>query len=102
VADGDPNGVTFVSVGRSLPRHRVEVVCRERGTPLGERQVGELVAEGASLSPGYFTEQRGAPRSRLHTEDLGYLAGGHLYVVDRIKDLVIVNGQNYSPSDIEG
>jgi fatty-acyl-CoA synthase len=68
---------------------------------VGERRLGELVAEGASISPGYFADRPRTPRTRLHTGDLGYVADGHVYVVDRIKDLVIVNGQNYAPSDIE-
>jgi fatty-acyl-CoA synthase len=37
----------------------------------------------------------------LHTGDLGYLAGGRLYVCGRIKDIIIVRGRNYYPSDIE-
>ena len=98
---GDADGVTFVSVGCALPRHRVEIVCPGTGAPLGERRVGELVVEGASVAPRYFGEDTAMPRTRLHTGDLGYLADGHVYVVDRIKDLVIIAGQNYAPSDIE-
>ena len=40
-------------------------------------------------------------RTSLRTGDVGYLADGELYVVDRLKDLVIVAGRSYSPSDIE-
>src|SRR6185503_18612424 len=39
--------------------------------------------------------------THLRTGDLAYLADGHPYVVDRIKDLVIIGGQNYAPSDLE-
>jgi acyl-CoA synthetase (AMP-forming)/AMP-acid ligase II len=96
----EPEAVTLISVGHPLPRHHIEIVCRETGLPLGERRVGELVVEGASVTPRYFGET-GAPRDRLHTGDLAYIAGGNLYVVDRINDLVIVAGQNHAPSDIE-
>lgn len=97
----DADRVTFVSVGRALPRHRVAVVDRDSGEPLPERRVGELVAEGPSITPRYFGEDPSRRRAALRTGDLAYVADGSLYVVDRIKDLVIVAGQNYAPSDIE-
>jgi fatty-acyl-CoA synthase len=100
-APEDGESLTFVSVGQPLPRHRVEVVCRDTGAPLGERQVGELVVEGGSVTPRYFGQATSEARTRLRTGDLAYVADGHLYVVDRIKDLVIIAGQSYAPSDIE-
>jgi acyl-CoA synthetase (AMP-forming)/AMP-acid ligase II len=95
------DGVTFVSVGHPLPRHRVTIVCPETGAPLGERRVGELLVEGDSVTPRYFGEARAAARGALRTGDLAYAADGHLFIVDRIKDLVIIGGQNHAPSDIE-
>jgi len=65
--------------------------------------VGQIWVKGPSVSPWYF-EQHHAVRERrtsLRTGDVGYLADGELYVVDRLKDLVIVAGRSYSPSDIE-
>ncbi len=93
--------VTFVSVGHPLPRHRVQILDGDTGQPLAERRVGELVVEGASVTPRYFSEPESAVRTRLYTGDLAYAADGYLYIVDRIKDLVIIGGQNYAPSDIE-
>jgi fatty-acyl-CoA synthase len=43
----------------------------------------------------------GRPAVWLHTGDLGYLAGGRLFVCGRVKDIIIVRGRNYHPSDIE-
>jgi acyl-CoA synthetase (AMP-forming)/AMP-acid ligase II len=97
----DGTGVTFVSVGRPLPRHRVEIIDPDTGAALADRCVGELVVDGPSISPRYFDEDPATVRDRLHTGDLAYAADGHLFVVDRLKDLVIVGGQNYAPSDIE-
>jgi acyl-CoA synthetase (AMP-forming)/AMP-acid ligase II len=52
------------------------------------------------VSPGYFGQPaRGA--AEVRTGDLGYLAAGELYVVDRLKDLVILRGRNFAPSDLE-
>jgi acyl-CoA synthetase (AMP-forming)/AMP-acid ligase II len=97
----DADAVTFVSVGQPLPGHRVEVVRVDTNERLGERQVGELVVEGGSVTPRYFADRDVAARTTLRTGDLAYVADGHLYIVDRIKDLVIVGGQSYAPSDIE-
>jgi acyl-CoA synthetase (AMP-forming)/AMP-acid ligase II len=96
-----PDHATFVSVGHALPRHRVTIVDRETGEPLAERRVGELIVEGESVTPRYFSDPTDVVCRILHTGDLAYEADGHLYVVDRIKDLVIIGGQNYAPSDIE-
>jgi acyl-CoA synthetase (AMP-forming)/AMP-acid ligase II len=100
-AAGDPGAVRFVSVGQALPRHRIEIVSPETGDRLGERRVGELVVDGASVTPCYFGHAGAASRTRLFTGDLAYHADGRVFIVDRIKDLVIVAGQNYAPSDIE-
>jgi fatty-acyl-CoA synthase len=93
--------VSFVSVGSAVPGHRVEIVSRETGKALGERQLGEIVVSGPSVSARYFHEPLETERAELRTGDLGYVADGRLYVVDRIKDLVIVAGQNYAAPDIE-
>jgi fatty-acyl-CoA synthase len=94
----------IVSCGRPLAAHQVEVVGPD-GTPLAERQVGEIRVRGPSVSPGYFRNgdaTRDAWRADwLHTGDLGYFKDGHLYVCGRLKDLIIVRGVNYFPHDIE-
>jgi acyl-CoA synthetase (AMP-forming)/AMP-acid ligase II len=93
--------VTFVSVGAALPDHQVAIVSPENGEPMAERQAGEIVVQGPSLSGRYFHETPDTKRTELRTGDLGYLAEGRLYVIDRIKDVVIVAGQNYAAPDIE-
>ncbi len=74
--------------------------------------MGQVVARGPSVSGGYFQEPEltadtykrlpgddGGPW--LHTGDLGYLANGRLFVCGRVKDMIIIRGRNYYPSDIE-
>ncbi len=97
-----PDTATFVGVGRIVPEHTLVVRDLETDTPLGERYVGEICVRGPSISPRYWANGRDdADRVELRTGDMGYVADGQLYVVDRIKDLIIVAGQNYAPSDIE-
>jgi acyl-CoA synthetase (AMP-forming)/AMP-acid ligase II len=103
-AEPGPGSIPLVSVGSPLPGQEVTIVSLTPDhTPLPERRLGQIWVRGASVSPWYF-EQHHAVRERrtsLRTGDVGYLADGELYVVDRLKDLVIVAGRCYSPSDIE-
>jgi acyl-CoA synthetase (AMP-forming)/AMP-acid ligase II len=93
------DAMRVVSVGRGVPGLTIRIVDPKTGTPCPERAVGEIRVEGGSISPGYF----GHPQreGELRTGDLGYEASGEIFVVDRLKDLVIVAGQNHSPADIE-
>ncbi|HEY3447253.1 MAG TPA: fatty acyl-AMP ligase [Myxococcales bacterium] len=96
--------VEFVSCGRSFGGHEVMVI-KEDDTPAPERVVGEIVYKGPSVTAGYF-ENAAATKEAftelgLRTGDLGYLAGGELYVTGRKKDLIILNGRNYDPQSIE-
>lgn len=70
---------------------------------LGERQVGEILLRGPSLMSRYVGADPSDPfiDGWLRTGDLGYLAGGELYVTGRIKDMVIAMGHNYYPEDFE-
>ena len=94
----------FACCGRPMPGHEV-IVVGEDGAPLPERRVGELVFRGPSVAAGYF-EQPEASREiftdqGLRTGDLGYLAGGQLFVTGRKKDIIILHGRNYDPQSIE-
>jgi len=75
------------------------------GRALAEGEVGEIVVRGNSVFPGYFKDEdatRAALREGwLHTGDLGYLRGGELYVTGRLKDLMILDGANFTPLEFE-
>lgn len=94
----------IVSCGKSFSGHEV-VVVDESGKRLGEREVGQILVKGPSVCSGYYQEPEltaGALKDGwLHTGDLGYLADGHVYVCGRLKDLIIIRGRNFYPSDIE-
>ncbi|HVW23979.1 MAG TPA: AMP-binding protein [Polyangiaceae bacterium] len=97
------HSVTYTSVGVPIPEHRVHIVYPDGSERLPERHVGEIVVEGPSVTSGYFGQVENAEpdRKELRTGDLGYVANGELFVVGRLKDLVIVAGRKYAPSDIE-
>ena len=94
----------LVSSGRALPDTDVIAVDAER-RPLGERELGELAVRSPGLMSGYDNnaEETAAAMSDglFYTGDLGYVAGGEVYVTGRRKDLVIIGGRNIYPQDIE-
>ena len=94
----------LVSCGKPFPGHELAIVG-EDGQLLGEREVGEIAVSGPSVTKGYYNDPDATAESwkhgRLYTGDLGYTADGNLYVCGRIKDLIIINGANHYPQDIE-
>lgn len=95
----------FVVCGRVLPGHRLEVRDPD-GKVLGDRAVGRIFVQGPSIMPGYFGEPEASREvlsadGWLDTGDLGYMLGGEVIVTGRAKDLIIVNGRNVWPQDIE-
>ena len=102
----DPNAARrFVICGRVLPGHQLEV-RDEQGRVLGDRAVGRIFVKGPSIMPGYFQEPAASREvlsadGWLDTGDLGYLLNGEIVVTGRAKDLIIVNGRNVWPQDIE-
>jgi len=94
-------------VNCGLPLPGVEVQVRdEDGRVLGEREIGRFFVRGPSVMRGYFGDEETNRRvlsqdGWLDTGDMGYLREGCLYVVGRAKDMIIVNGRNHWPQDIE-
>jgi fatty-acyl-CoA synthase len=89
-------------VGCGTPRMDLRIAAAD-GSALADRRVGEILLRGASTMSRY--EGPGAPDpfvdGWLRTGDLGYLAGGELFVTGRVKDVVIHMGDNYYPEDFE-
>lgn len=95
----------FVLCGRVLPEHRLEVRDSD-GKALADREVGRIFVAGPSIMPGYFNDPAASREvlsadGWLDTGDLGYLLNGEIVVTGRAKDLIIVNGRNIWPQDIE-
>jgi fatty-acyl-CoA synthase len=96
---------TFVLCGKILPGHDLEV-RGENERPLHDRRVGRIFVRGPSLMTGYYGAPEETARAMvvdvwLDTGDLGYLVDGQIVITGRAKDLIIVNGRNIWPQDLE-
>ena len=96
---------TFVDCGEVLPEYDFEVLD-DAGQPLGDRCVGSIRVRGPSVMSGYFgdaekTRQTLSADGWLDTGDLGYRIGRRIVITGRAKDLIIVNGRNIWPQDLE-
>jgi fatty-acyl-CoA synthase len=94
----------FVACGEPMDGHQVQIRS-ERGPPLADGDVGRIFVKGPSVMPGYFLKAEES-RQVLHqgwldTGDLGYWSGGELVITGRAKDLIVINGRNIWPQDIE-
>jgi fatty-acyl-CoA synthase len=95
----------FVLCGEVLPGHDVEVRGPD-GAPLPDREVGRVMFRGPSLMREYFNSREETTRvltgdGWLDTGDLGFLLDGALVVTGRSKDLILANGRNIWPQDLE-
>jgi acyl-CoA synthetase (AMP-forming)/AMP-acid ligase II len=108
-AEGDGAGtLDIVSCGRAFEGHEIAVFAREdreSSAPLADRAVGEIRVRGPSVTSGYFNEPELTRETFaggwLKTGDLGYMVEGEIYICGRDKELIIVNGRNYYPQDLE-
>jgi thioester reductase-like protein len=105
----------IVSCGTLLPGLDVKIVDPEGHFPLKPERVGEIWVAGIGKCQGYWNNPELTLkqfRARLvddtpyddgylRTGDLGFIHDGELYVCGRIKDMIILRGQNYYPHDIE-
>jgi acyl-CoA synthetase (AMP-forming)/AMP-acid ligase II len=103
-AEADGSALAVVNCGKPFPLHDLKIVG-EDGEALPERRVGQILVRGPSLMKGYFDDAQATAEAMvdgwLRTGDLGYLADGDLYVCGRTKDVIIADGRNYYPADIE-
>ncbi|KKW65807.1 long-chain-fatty-acid--CoA ligase [Mycolicibacterium elephantis] len=93
------------SAGRALPHVEVRVVDAD-GAEVPRGQIGEVVVRGDNVMLGYWNrpeETAAALRDGwLHTGDLGQMdERGYLFIVDRLKDMIISGGENVYPAEVE-
>jgi fatty-acyl-CoA synthase len=94
----------IVNCGRAVDGMEIEVRDAD-GLVLSDRQIGKIWVRGASVMVGYFRDQESTDACMqggwLDTGDMGYLSGGYIFIVGRAKDMIIINGRNHWPQDIE-
>ena len=94
----------IVNCGR--PALGMEIAIRdEDGGALPDRAIGKVWCRGASVMHSYFRDPDATAACLvdgwLDTGDMGYLSDGYVYIVGRAKDMIIINGKNHWPQDIE-
>ena len=100
----------IVNCGKPLPDMEVEI--RGEGDEIkSDHQIGKVWCLGPSIMHSYFRNQEATEEclipsddgkgSWLDTGDMGYMADGYLFIVGRAKDMIIINGKNHWPQDIE-
>ncbi len=103
---------SLVGCGKSLLDQKIEVVNGE-AIKCSPGQIGEIWVSGSNVAQGYWNKTEisneifqakikgNGDEPYLRTGDLGFIQGDELYVTGRIKDLIIINGRNHYPHDIE-
>ena len=98
-----PESTPRVSCGPPISGTQVRIVDN-KGQPVADRHVGEIAIRSNCLLTGYYKRPDLQPFDRegwFMTGDIGYVAGGEVFVVGRHKDLIINAGKNVYPGDIE-
>lgn len=105
VEEGMADAMALVSSGRPLPTTELEI-RRADGQRVRDGQVGDIWLRGAHRFSGYLGSEE-LTRAALDgdgwykTGDLGFMFDGELFVTGRSKDLIIIQGRNFYPADIE-
>src|SRR5690606_19025069 len=95
------------SIGLPFPQTLIEIIDpADKTTPVKPGERGELCGRGPQVMKGYWKRDDETAdvlrNGRLHTGDIAVMdEDGYFYIVDRIKDLIITNGYNVYPRNVE-
>lgn len=103
--DPTARATEFVNCGRPLPEYAVEI-RDANGSLVPERHCGVIHLKGPSIMQGYANNPQATADALtsdgwLNTGDVGYRAGDALFITGRSKDVLIINGRNIWPQDLE-
>ena len=94
----------IVNCGKAVKDMAIEI-RGESGNVLPDHHIGKVWCKGPSVMVGYFRDPEATEACMqdgwLDTGDMGYLVDGYLFIVGRAKDMIIINGKNHWPQDIE-
>lgn len=101
---GDDTPNPCVCLGEPLPDTEIRVIAAD-GSSLQDDQVGEIAVRGPGLFSGYYGDPEATTETLqngwLRTGDLGFIHDGELYHRGRLKEILIVHGQNLMPEELE-
>ncbi len=113
VSQDAADAVKLVSCGKALLNQSVKIVHPIKLTLCAPDEIGEVWVSGSCVAGGYWNKP-GETKNIFHahlsdtgdgpflrTGDLGFIKNGELFITGRYKDLIVIRGRNYYPSDIE-
>jgi fatty-acyl-CoA synthase len=94
-----------VNCGKPVTGMEIEIRGPD-GEILPDRGIGKVYVRGASVMHSYFRDEEStraclSDDGWLDTGDMGYMSSGYIFIVGRAKDMIIINGRNHWPQDIE-
>ncbi|HWC56411.1 MAG TPA: fatty acyl-AMP ligase [Sphingomicrobium sp.] len=94
-----------VNCGRPVTGMEIEIRGPD-GEMLADRGIGKVYVRGTSVMHSYFRDEESTSACLsddgwLDTGDMGYMSKGYIFIVGRAKDMIIINGRNHWPQDIE-
>ena len=90
-----------------MPYTEVRIVDAGTGEPVKPHEPGEIVVRGPNVTAGYWDNPKATAAAFddegwFHSGDIGYFdEDGFLYIVDRLKDMIISGGENVYPAEVE-
>ncbi|MDX8355331.1 fatty acyl-AMP ligase [Cognatiyoonia sp. IB215182] len=113
VRSDDAAAEWVVPCGRVIDGHQLIIVDPNTCEHLPDGRVGEIWFSGDSVARSYFGNPQATRETLkaqtadgtgpyLRTGDLGFLRDGYIHVTGRMSDLIIIDGQNHHPNDVEG
>lgn len=94
----------IVNCGRPVKGMEIEIRGND-GDRLADRSIGKVWVRGTSVMVGYYRDPEATDACMvggwLDTGDMGYMSNGYIFIVGRAKDMIIINGKNHWPQDIE-
>ena len=94
-----------VNCGKPVTGMEIEIRGSD-GELLPDRGIGKVYVRGQSVMHSYFRDEEStraclSDDGWLDTGDMGYMSSGYIFIVGRAKDMIIINGRNHWPQDIE-
>lgn len=101
----DKLAVDFVEVGEVIEHCNIRI-CDDKDQLLEDGRIGNIQISGLNVTDGYYRKAEATANLKtkdgwVKTGDLGFMLNGKLIITGRKKNIIIINGQNYYPQDIE-